>query len=380
VTEHRWLDRAASFSWKYLAVIAAVTVTFYAIGVVKVVVIPLILGLFVAAILSPPVQAFKRRGWPPLLATWAGIAIVIPLVAGLTVLLVPSFVEGLGPLGDDFGAALDSAVEWLESGPLQLSAAEIEGYIEDAWEAFRENLGGLTSGLVGGAAVALEVVTGAVLTLLAAFFYLKDGDTAYQALLRRVSDPDRAHASLSAAWGTLGAYVRGLAIVGFVDALFIGIGLLIVGAPLVLPLSVLVFFGAFFPIVGAFLTGLLAVSVAFVHGGLTDALIVFAIVLGVQQVEGNVLHPIIFRRALSLHPLVILMSIAVGGVAFGIVGAFLAVPITAVVIASHQALHADPDRSVVALARTPLYDGGDPLDGGEEFPEVDSAPLPGDAD
>jgi putative heme transporter len=93
-----------------------------------------------------------------------------------------------------------------------------------------------------------------------------------------------------------------------------------------------------------------------------------------------VLHPIIFRRALSLHPLVILMSIAVGGVAFGIVGAFLAVPITAVVIASHQALHADPDRSVVALARTPLYDGGDPLDGGEEFPEVDSAPLPGDAD
>lgn len=360
------LDRAAGFSWRYLLVIAAIAVTFYAVSVVKVVVIPLILALFLTAVLSPAVQWFKRRGWSPILATWSVIAIVIPLTVGLGFLLVPSFVDGLGPLGEDFEAATDAFTEWLETGPLQLSKTEVDGYINDVIEAFRGNIGGLTSGILGGATVAIEVVTGGVLMLIATFFYLKDGDRAYAALLRRVSDPDRVRASLSVSWLTLGAYVRGLAIVGAVDAIFIGIGLSLVGAPLVLPLSLLVFVGGFFPIVGAFLSGLLAVSVVFVNGGLTDALIVLAIVLVVQQVEGNVLHPIIFRRSLSLHSLVILMSLAIGGVAFGIVGAFLAVPITAVVIAGYQAVAAEPDTSMVALFRSPLYDDGDPLAEEEE--------------
>ncbi|MEX2654578.1 MAG: AI-2E family transporter [Acidimicrobiia bacterium] len=361
MTKRSVLDRAAGFSWRYLLVIAAIAVTFYAVAVVKVVVIPLILALFLTAILSPPVQWFKDRGWSPMLATWGVIAIVIPLVVGLGFLLVPSFVDGLGPLGEDFEAATDAFAEWLEEGPLQLSETEVDGYIQDAVSAFQSNIGGLTSGIVGGATVAVEVITGAVLTLLATFFYLKDGDRAYAALLRRVSDPGRVHASLSVSWATLGAYVRGLAVIGAVDAIFIGIGLALVGAPLVLPLSLLVFFGAFFPIVGAFLSGLLAVSVVFVNRGLTQALIVFGIVLVVQQIEGNVLHPIVFRRSLSLHSLVILMSLAIGGVAFGIVGAFLAVPITAVVIAGYQAIVADPDTSMVALFRSPLYDDGDPL-------------------
>lgn len=356
------LERAASFSWRYLVVIAAVAVTLYAVGVVKVVVIPLILALFLTAVLNPPVQWLKGRGWPPMAATWTGIAVVLPLVIGLGGLLVPSFVGGLGPLAEDFEAASDSFVEWLAEGPLQLSQAEIQAYIEDVTQAFRANIGGLTAGILGGAAVAFEVVTGGVLLLLITFFYLKDGDRAYAALLRRVSDPDRWEKALTASWTTLGAYVRGLAVVGLVDAVFIGIGLYLVGAPLILPLAVLVFFGAFFPIIGAFLSGLLAVSVVFVNQGLTKAVIVLGIVLFVQQVEGNVLHPIVFRRVLSLHSLVILMAIAVGGVAFGLVGAFLAVPLTAVLVSGYQAVADDPDRSVVALVRSPLYDEGDPLD------------------
>ena len=361
MSERSLLDRAASFSWRYLVVIAAFVVTVYAAGAIKVVVIPLLLGFFVAAVLSPPVQWFKRLGWSPLVAVWAGVGIVIPIVVGVVLLVVPSFVAGVGPLTDDFQAAADSFVGWLETGPLDLSETEIDGYIQDAIDSFRANLGGLTSGILGGAAVAVEVVTGAVLVLIISFFYMKDGDRAYQALLRRARDPERVDAAVTAAWGTLGGYVRGLAIVGLVDAVFIAIGLLIVGTPLVLPLALLVFFGGFFPIVGAFLSGLLAVSVTFVNGGLVEALIVLGVVLAVQQVEGNVLHPIVFRRALSLHPLVILLAIAAGSVVFGIVGAFLAVPITAVVIAVHQSLSPDPDRSLVALARTPIYDGSDPL-------------------
>jgi putative heme transporter len=356
------LDRAAAFSWRYLLVIVAIGVTFYAVAIVQVVVIPLILAFFLTAILNPPVQWLKARGWSPMAATLTGLGVIIPFFVGFVLLLVPSFVQGLEPLGDDFQAASESFIQWLGEGPLQLSESEIEGYIDDIVETFRGNLGGLASGIVGGAAIAIEVVTGTVLLLIATFFYLKDGDRAYAALLRRVEDRDRWEAALSVSWKTLGAYVRGLAFVGLVDAVFIGIGLALVGAPLVLPLAVLVFFGGFFPIVGAFLSGLLAVSVVFVNQGLTKALIVLAIVVAVQQLEGNLLHPIVFRRVLSLHPLVILMSIAAGGVAFGILGAFLAVPITAVVVAGHTAVAADPDRSVVALMRSPLYDVGDPMD------------------
>ncbi len=356
------LDRAAAFSWRYLLVITAIVVTFYAVAAVKVVMIPLVLAFFLTAILNPPVQWLKNRGWSPMAATMATIGMVIPVFVGFVMLLVPSFAEGMEPLGRDFQAASESFIEWLGEGPFQLSEFEIEGYIDEVVQTFRDNLGGLASGIVGGAAIAIEVLTGTVLLFLATFFYLKDGDRAYAAFLRRVSDPSRWEAALSIAWKTLGAYVRGLAFVGLVDAVFIGIGLTLVGAPLVLPLAVLVFFGGFFPIVGAFLSGLLAVSVVFVNQGLTKALIVLAIVVAVQQVEGNLLHPVIFRRVLSLHPLVILMSIAAGGVAFGILGAFLAVPLTAVVVAGHTAVADDPDGSVMELMRSPLYDDGDPLD------------------
>jgi len=355
------LDRVASFGWRYLIVIASVAVTFYAIGVIKVVVIPATLAFFTASVLSPPVQWLKRRGWSPLRATWTGIGLVVPVVVLLVLLVGPALSTGFQPLVDDFQSTTDSVVKWLSTGPLSLSESQIQSFIDQAVTAFRSNLGGLTSGLVGGATVAIEVVTGVILTLLATFFYLKDGDRAYAALLRRVSRQDRLHAQLSAAWSTLSSYMRGLVIVGLVDATFIAAGLIVVGAPLVLPLAVLVFFGGFFPIIGAFLSGLLAVSVAFANGGVTDAIVVFVIVLVVQQVEGHVLYPIVFRRVLLLHPLVIVLAIASGGVAFGIIGAFLAVPLTAMAVAAYQAGSADPDHSVVALLRSPLYDEGDPL-------------------
>jgi predicted PurR-regulated permease PerM len=191
-----------------------------------------------------------------------------------------------------------------------------------------------------------------------------------------VRRPERVEAALAAAWRTLSSYVRGLAMVGFIDGALIGVGLAIVGTPLVLPLAVLVFIGGFFPIVGAFVSGLVAVAVSFVNGGAGDAIIVLAIVVGVQQLEGHVLYPIIFKRVLALHPLVILLAIAIGGVAFGIVGAFLSVPLTAVAVSLHEALADDPDTSLVGLlgsrpyetmpiAATPGEDIGDERAGSE---------------
>ena len=349
------LDRLAAFSWKYLLILAAVSITFYAMQTVKVVVIPVLLAFFLTSVLSPPVQWLKRKGWSPIPATWGGVAVLLIVLALVGVLLVPSFASGLGPLGEDLEAATESTIEWLSEGPLQLSDTQIEEYLDTAVSSLQENLGNIATGVLGGATVAFEILTGAVLTFLAAFFYLKDGDRGFRALLERVPNPQKTERALVAAWTTLSSYVRGLATVGLVDAVLIGVGLAILGTPLALPLAVLVFLGGFFPIVGAFVSGLVAVAVAFVNGGPTDALIVLAIVVGVQQLEGNVLYPIIFKRALELHPLIILLAIAVGGVAFGIVGAFLAVPLTAMAVAVAQATADDPDHNLVSLLQTKPY-------------------------
>jgi predicted PurR-regulated permease PerM len=143
----------------------------------------------------------------------------------------------------------------------------------------------------------------------------------------------------------------GVAIIGLFDASLIAIALWIVGAPLVIPLAVIVFFGAFIPLVGAFLSGLLAVAVAFVNGGLADGLIILAVVVGVQQFEGDVIMPLVFGQALRLHPLVVLLGVAAGGIAFGLFGAFLAVPLIAVAVAIHEAISDDPNTDLISLAR-----------------------------
>ncbi|MDP8959110.1 MAG: AI-2E family transporter, partial [Actinomycetota bacterium] len=173
------------------------------------------------------------------------------------------------------------------------------------------------------------------LTLPILFFFVKDGEQISGWFLRQVDEQyrDDVRALSRRAWQTVAAYLRGLAVVAFFDAVVIGIGLLVIGVPLVVPLVTLTFFGGFFPIVGAVLAGLLAVLVALVNGGLVDALAVLAVVLVVQQVEGDVLAPLVLGRAVQLHPLVILLALTAGAVVAGVVGAFLAVPTAAVLVA-----------------------------------------------
>ena len=365
-SDSSWPARAARFSLRYLLILAAIYVTFVALGIVQVVVLPVILALFPVSVLSPIVGALKKRGWSPLLATWGGIVAVTPILAIVVAIAVPSIAGSVDELGRDLEAGVESVSDWLSEGPLKLSETEIQGYLDSALQSFRENASGITGGLLGGATVAIEVLTGAVLMLLIMFFYLKDGDRAVAGILARAHDPERTRRALEAAWRTLSSYVRGLAIVGVVDATFIGVGLVIVGTPLVAVLMLLVFIGSFFPVVGAFLSGLVAVLVTLVNEGPVSALIILAIVIAVQQLEGNVIYPIVFRKALSLHPLIILLALAVGGVAFGLVGAFLAVPITAVAVAVHRATSGDPDDSYVTLLTDQPYE----TDNGLSEPEA----------
>jgi putative heme transporter len=325
------LWRLGRTGWALLGIVGVLVVLGYLFSMLTLVVVPFLIALFPATLLVPVANWMKERGVPAALAALisivAGIALIaavvgamVPLVVAELPALTRSATEGIGQLEalvrddsplefDGFGALLDELQQ-------QLPAA-----------------GELASQAFEAAVVAFEFVAGLLLMLVTLFFFLKDG--------RRLADgvvataPPRSRPRLAGiadrAWDTIGRYFRGQLLVALVDAVFIGIGLVILGIPLALPLAVLIFFGGLFPIVGAVTTGVLAVLVALADQGLTSALIVLGLVLVVQQLESNVLEPFILGHVIRLHPLVIVLSITAGAVTLGILGAFLAVPLAATI-------------------------------------------------
>ncbi len=347
-----WIVRGGGAAWRLLAMGALVYFGFQILRQVSVVVLAVVLALFPAAVLWSPVRRLERRGWRPMPATALVLMTFLVVLALGGTVIVPPLVEQMGPIAADVGSAAGAVRTWLTNGPLGLSPSQIDAYWSGLVERFNEG-GGFTSGLLGGATAVVEIVTGLFVMLISTFFILKDGPAMTNGLLARMSER-RAIATgkgIDVAWRTLGHYVRGLALVGLVDAAVIGIGLLIVGVPMVIPLAILTFFGAFFPLVGAWVAGLAAVAVAFVNGGITEALIVLAIITAVQQLEGDLVLPIVFGRTLVMHPLVVLLAVAVGGFAFGIAGAFLSVPAVAVAVAVRQEIAENPASTFTSLVQ-----------------------------
>jgi predicted PurR-regulated permease PerM len=326
-----WLARSASVSWRLLVVAAAVAVVVTVLVYLRLVVLPVIVALFLTTLLAPPVRWLRGRGWPPLAATWTVIVAALLLVAGLGVLLAPQIGGQFGTLRDQVGEGLDDVQRWLREGPLHFSDTQLSELLARARQEVQANSAGLTRGVLSGATLALEVVTGALLSLVITFFFVKDGERIGNWIARHGgSRSDELRAAGRVAFNTLGAYLRGVAIVGLVDGVLIGIGLVVVGVPLAVPLAFLVFLGAFFPIVGAFVSGLVAALVALVSQGPVAALVIVAITVAVQQLEGHVLAPVVLGRSVKLHPVVILIALTAGGVVGGIPGAALAVPTVAV--------------------------------------------------
>lgn len=349
----KWLDRAAAIGWRLLIVGAVAYFSFALLQRISFVVLAVVLALFPAAILTPLVQWLKRKGWRPIFATWAVMIGAIGFLVGVGALVIPALVDGVGQIVEDVGTAFDEFTSWLITGPFRLSEQQVQAYIDLVTEQIGSQAAGVGSGILAGAGAVVQFLAGTLLAVVVAFFLLKDGDRLVAKLLM-VLNPESANTATRSgrvAWHTLSQYVRSLALMGLIDAIGIAIGLSLVGVPLVLPLSILVFIGGFFPVVGAFTTGLFAVAVALVNGGLSDALIVLAIVVIVQQIESNVIYPLVFGRTMKLHPLVILLALSAGGVSFGIVGAFLAVPLAAIVVAIRQELAEDPDLTLTSLAR-----------------------------
>lgn len=323
------LGRAGTRSVQVLAVLALVAVAVLAVTQLTLVVIPVLIALVLAAAISPLVGALRRRGLRPLLATWIALVALVAVLSGVLWLVVRAFAGQWGTLRDQALDGFDELQSYVRGLPFDITEEQLQSVRESVTGLLQSDAVG--SGALAGVSQTIDFVAGFFIMVVVLFFFLKDGPAIWEFLLRPFEGHryERGKRVGAVTISTLGGYVRGTAIIAAVDAIAIGIGLAIVGVPLVIPLSVLVFLLAFVPLVGATLAGVLAALVALVALGPVEALVVVAIVIVVNQVEGDFLQPVVMGRTLRLHPLVILVALTIGTVLAGLTGAVLAVPIAA---------------------------------------------------
>jgi predicted PurR-regulated permease PerM len=368
---HPLVRIGAEWTWRLLVIFAGFITFCYVVARLDTVVIPLGLALLASAMLLPLVDWMQRRGVPRAAAVVVVIIASIGVVAGIMTFVVEQFIEGLPQLGDQFTTSINDVQRWLADGPFHISQDQISQASENLVKVIQDNQAAVTSGALTTATVIGEILTGAALTLFILIFFLYGGDQIWEFVTRLAPTGARRRIRLagSQGFGSLVGYVRATVAVAAADAIGIGAGLAILGVPLALPLASLVFIGAFIPIVGAFLTGFVAVFIALVTKGWLTALITLGIVVAVMQLEGHVLQPLLLGRAVRLHPLAVVLAITVGILLAGIVGGLLAVPIVAVLNTAVRSLLADdPDEVYEELEE---HDPGEPL-----FPAEADSPHP----
>jgi predicted PurR-regulated permease PerM len=347
----RGLRVGAALAWRFLTVIAALYVVVWLIGYLSVVVIPLSIALLLSALLAPAVSQLTSLKVP------RGLASAIVLIAGLAILgglltfVIVQFSSGLPQLQGQLNESLHQIQDWLLNGPIHLRQEQLRDFVGQVIGFLQNNQSSITAGALTTAGTIGEILTGFALTLFILIFFLSGGDRIWTFLVGAVPTRVRKRVDVAGRRGfaSLVSYVRATALVAVVDAVGIGIGLAIIGVPLVIPLATLVFIGAFIPIIGAVIAGGVAVLVALVTNGFVGALIVLAIVIGVMQLEGHVLQPWLLGRAVRLHPLAVVLAITAGLVAAGIPGALLAVPLLAVLNAGIRSLlhEVNPDPQAI---------------------------------
>ncbi|MBW3618901.1 MAG: AI-2E family transporter [Actinobacteria bacterium] len=335
-----WLRRSAAWTWRLLLLLVAVVLAVWIMVQLALVTLPVIVALILATLCVPVADRLERQGVKPALAALIVVVGGLAAIGGIVAAMVPSFLEQILELRPTVQAGFDNILEWLEEGPLGYDRQQLEDLLSQVSDRASSSGGQIASGVLTGAAAVASGLAALALTIVLLFFFVKDRAEITAWFLARTPERYRATGSAVAqrAWGALSGYVRGTATIALIDATGIGIGLAILGVPLVLPLALLVFLGAFIPVIGALLAGLVAVLVALADGGFTAALLVLALIVLVQQLEGNVLQPIIMRRAVALHPVVVLIALAAGASLAGIVGAFLSVPVAAVLAAAGNEL------------------------------------------
>ncbi|MFE0457971.1 AI-2E family transporter [Kitasatospora sp. NPDC058965] len=346
---------AAESAWRLLLLGAALYVIFYVVDMLRLVAFAILAGLLISAFLEPTVSWLRRHGVPRALAALG------TFLAGLSGIgLVGWFVfwqvsTNISDVSAKASTGVQQLHDWLVKGPMHLTPQQLTQFTKQLQTAIGSNTDQLTSLGFTTVNIVIEVITGVLLAVFTTYFMLYDGAKIWNWVLRALPSQSR-YAIAGAgpkAWATLTAYVRGTVAVAFIDALCIGIGIQLLGVPLAMPLAVIIFLGAFVPLVGALVTGTLAVLVALVtsHSLYTPAM-VLVVLVAVQQIEGHLLQPLILGRAVRVHPLGVVLGVAAGSIVGGIGGAIVAVPLIAVtntVVGHLRKRHAAADEVFEAL-------------------------------
>ncbi|QES49918.1 AI-2E family transporter [Streptomyces venezuelae] len=323
---------AAEASWRLLLLAGMLWVLMKVISEVRLVVLAFAAALLITAMLQPFVVRLRRAGLPRGLATAVTAVLGFVIIGLVGWFVVWQVMENLDDLSDRVKDGINELKLWALDSPFHVTEKQINDIAKNLTETIGSNTDQITSAGLQGVTVMVEVLTGILLAMFSTLFLLYDGKRIWQwvlGLVPAVARPGVAGAG-PRAWRTLTAYVRGTVIVALIDAIFIGLGIYFLDVPMAVPLAVFIFLFAFIPLVGAVISGALAVVVALVTQGVFTALMVLIVVLAVQQIEGHVLQPFILGRAVRVHPLAVVLSVAAGGMIAGIGGAVVAVPLVAV--------------------------------------------------
>lgn len=324
---------AAAWALRFIIVVAATAILLYLLKWVWMGLLPILLALIVSTVLWPPVRWMRDHKIPASLATFITLLGFFGIIGGIFVAMAPTVKSQGSELARQAEQGVNQIVDWLKERDLEvLEPEQIQQTVDQVTAFAKGQASNIASGVFSGLGAIASVGTTLALTLVLTFFFLKDGDRFLPWVRKYTGVRAGWHLTevCSRSWNTLSGFIRTQAIVSGVDAIFIGLGLLFLGVPLWPVLAVITFFAGFIPIVGAISAGALAVIIALVSNGFMNAVFVLILIIAVQQLEGNVLSPILQSQAMGLHAAVVLLAVAVGGTLFGIVGAFLAVPVAAV--------------------------------------------------
>jgi len=361
---------AAAWAWRIILLGALLYFASRIIGAVSEVVIPVVVALLLCALLKPLVDVLDRHHLPRALAVAVTIVVAILAIGALLTLVVWQVQTNFGELSDSVSQGLNQIRDWLKD-TFGVSSTQLDTAVSSIQSWIKSNSDKITAGAVSTATTITRVVTGMLIVLFSTIFFLKDGRRIWlwtvRVLVPREYEAVPDEAGLRA-WATLGGYVHATVAVAALDGIFIGLGVFVVRVPLAIPIGVLVFLFSFIPLFGATISGLIAVLIALVFNGPIAAIIVLGVVLGVQQLEGHVLQPVLMSRAVKVHPLAVVVGITTGVTLAGIIGALVAVPLIAMVntVGTFLARH-DPE----VEAKSQIEEEGG--EAGESEPERTSA-------
>ncbi|MDL9935755.1 AI-2E family transporter [Gordonia sp. ABSL1-1] len=368
------LRQCAMVGLQVILVVATLWVLMWLLAKLWVILLPVLLAIIACTILWPAVRWMRGHRVPDAAAALVMMLVALGVFAGVIGAIVPSIVDQSPDLANKAVDGVKRLQDWIQGPPLNVRDEQLDNIVHTITEKIQSSSSTIAEGVFSGVGTATSMLVTVFTTLVLVFFFLKDGPKFVPWLDRTVGKPSGTHIGevLVRMWNALGGFIRTQALVSFVDAALIGIGLLVLNVPLAGVLIVITFLGGFIPIVGAFVAGALAVLIALVSNGVTAALILLGVILAVQQLEGNVLQPWLQAKSMDLHAVVVLLSVMLGGTLFGITGAFLAVPAASALTVMLRYIN----EQIAERAGESLPPPGTPVDEDESERPGDPSPDP----